>query len=111
MDSPTVTSGLLHIRKRPGDASDIASSTRYIFCDGPRYSCGIGTRSPGVARKRSLLEHARDAGQTVMNVLLLSMPDYFENMPPVAVRMPNGVLTSPATISGPVTAAVASSGY
>ncbi len=29
-----------------------------------------------------------------MNVLLLSMPDYFEHMPPVAVRMPNGALTS-----------------
>ena len=28
-----------------------------------------------------------------MNVLLLSMPDYFEHMPPVAVRMPNGALT------------------
>jgi hypothetical protein len=23
-----------------------------------------------------------------MNVLLLSMPDYFEHMPPIAVRMP-----------------------
>jgi anaerobic magnesium-protoporphyrin IX monomethyl ester cyclase len=29
-----------------------------------------------------------------MNVLLLSMPDYFEHMPPVAVRMPNGALCS-----------------
>src|SRR6266852_418249 len=29
-----------------------------------------------------------------MNVVLLSMPDYFEHMPPVAVRMPNGALTS-----------------
>jgi len=29
-----------------------------------------------------------------MNVLLLSMPDYFEHMPPVAVRMPNGALSS-----------------
>jgi len=31
-----------------------------------------------------------------MNVLLFSMPDYFEHMPPVAVRMPNGALTSVA---------------
>src|SRR5690242_427534 len=31
-----------------------------------------------------------------MNVLLLSMPDYFEHMPPVAVRMPNGALSSQA---------------
>jgi len=29
-----------------------------------------------------------------MNVLLLPMPDYLEHMPPVAVRMPNGALTS-----------------
>ena len=29
-----------------------------------------------------------------MNILLLSMPDYFEHMPPIAVRMPNGALTS-----------------
>lgn len=29
-----------------------------------------------------------------MNVLLLSMPDSFEHMPSVAVRMPNGALTS-----------------
>src|SRR3982075_698003 len=29
-----------------------------------------------------------------MNVLLLSMPDAYEHMPPVAIRMPNGALTS-----------------
>jgi radical SAM superfamily enzyme YgiQ (UPF0313 family) len=29
-----------------------------------------------------------------MNILLLSMPDSFEHMPPVAIRMPNGALTS-----------------
>src|ERR1039457_6345263 len=29
-----------------------------------------------------------------MNVLLLSMPDSFEHMPTVAVRMPNGALCS-----------------
>ena len=29
-----------------------------------------------------------------MRVLLLSMPDSFEHMPPVAIRMPNGALTS-----------------
>jgi anaerobic magnesium-protoporphyrin IX monomethyl ester cyclase len=29
-----------------------------------------------------------------MNILLLSMPDYFEHMPPIVVRMPNGALTS-----------------
>src|SRR5687768_10493292 len=29
-----------------------------------------------------------------MNVLLLSMPDSFEHMPPVVARMPNGALAS-----------------
>src|SRR5271166_877203 len=29
-----------------------------------------------------------------VNILLLSMPDSFEHMPTVAVRMPNGALTS-----------------
>src|SRR5213594_4081773 len=29
-----------------------------------------------------------------MNVLLLSMPDSFEHMPAVGIRMPNGALTS-----------------
>src|ERR1700692_2180045 len=29
-----------------------------------------------------------------MNVLLLSMPDFFDHMPPVSMRMPNGALTS-----------------
>src|SRR5262245_31582144 len=29
-----------------------------------------------------------------MRVLLLSMPDSFEHMPPVAIRMPNGALAS-----------------
>src|ERR1700721_4819854 len=29
-----------------------------------------------------------------MNILLVSIPDSFEHMPPVAIRMPNGALTS-----------------
>src|SRR5271167_3434038 len=29
-----------------------------------------------------------------MNILLLSMPDSFEHMPTIAIRMPNGALTS-----------------
>ena len=29
-----------------------------------------------------------------MNILLLSMPDSFEHMPSLAIRMPNGGLTS-----------------
>src|SRR5262249_40429249 len=31
---------------------------------------------------------------TAVNILLLSMPDSFEHMPPIAVRMPNGALAS-----------------
>src|SRR3977135_4398068 len=34
------------------------------------------------------------AGRAAMNVLLLSMPDSFEHMPPVAIRTPNGALAS-----------------
>ena len=29
-----------------------------------------------------------------MNILLLSMPDSFEHMPEIVIRMPNGALTS-----------------
>src|SRR5262249_89904 len=29
-----------------------------------------------------------------MNILLLSMPDSFEHMPAIAIRIPNGALTS-----------------
>src|SRR4029077_7450391 len=36
----------------------------------------------------------RKAQRKAMNILLLSMPDSFEHMPAVAVRMPNGALTS-----------------
>src|SRR3989442_5691 len=32
--------------------------------------------------------------EVAVNVLLLSMPDSFEHMPPVAIRMPNGALAS-----------------
>src|SRR5499427_2193224 len=35
-----------------------------------------------------------NAGGTPMNILLFSMPDSFEHMPPIAIRMPNGALTS-----------------
>ena len=29
-----------------------------------------------------------------MNVLLFSIPDFFEHMPPAGIRIPNGALTS-----------------
>ena len=33
-------------------------------------------------------------GGEPMNILLFSMPNSFEHMPPIAIRMPNGALTS-----------------
>src|SRR3981189_49796 len=36
-----------------------------------------------------------------MNILLLSMPDWFEHMPPVAIRMPKGALTALARHAAP----------
>src|SRR5437870_6254996 len=44
-----------------------------------------------ISALRQFESSARGIG---MNVLLLSMPDSFEHMPPVAIRMPNGALTS-----------------
>src|SRR5207249_787741 len=38
--------------------------------------------------------HGSILGRLAMNVLLLSMPDSFEHMPTVAIRMPNGALAS-----------------
>src|ERR1700730_14504050 len=35
-----------------------------------------------------------NVGGAPMNILLFSMPDSFEHMPPIAIRMPNGALTS-----------------
>src|SRR5262249_42876943 len=46
------------------------------------------------AAARDTLSTRHQAHGTTMNVLLLSMPDAFEHMPPVAVRMPNGALAS-----------------
>src|SRR2546421_2925834 len=40
------------------------------------------------------LARTRKEGRHLMNVLLLSMPDSFEHMPTVAIRMPNGALAS-----------------
>ena len=42
-----------------------------------------------------------------MNVLLLSMPDSFEHMPSVVIRMPNGALSSLAANLGTHRVAVA----
>src|SRR5438552_2495748 len=35
-----------------------------------------------------------DRGGVPMKILLFSMPDSFEHMPTIAIRMPNGALTS-----------------
>src|SRR4029078_5083822 len=66
-----------------------------------RRSCSIGEfddcRRPGVAdyppnRAESTLAPPSHGGR--MRVLLLSMPDSFEHMAPIAIRMPNGALAS-----------------
>src|SRR5215470_16635414 len=54
----------------------------------------VGVRSRHLECLRLQPVPLGQATKTFMNVLLLSMPDYFEHMPPVAVRMPNGALTS-----------------
>src|SRR6187455_1411498 len=42
-----------------------------------------------------LVRHSTSSNSEVsVNVLLLSMPDSFEHMPTVGIRMPNGALTS-----------------
>src|SRR5262245_23825907 len=46
--------------------------------------------------ERSAIRHKPSAmiGSSRMNVLLLSMPDSFEHMPSIVIRMPNGALSS-----------------
>src|SRR5437870_9463083 len=44
-----------------------------------------------ISALRQFESSARGIG---MNVLLLSMPDSFEHMPSIVIRMPNGALTS-----------------
>src|SRR5947199_3114101 len=44
-----------------------------------------------ISALRQFESSARGIG---MNVLLLSMPDSFEHMPEIVIRMPNGALTS-----------------
>src|ERR1700736_2112419 len=43
---------------------------------------------------RAIAARTTNAGGAPMNILLFSMPDSFEHMPPIAIRMPNGALTS-----------------
>src|SRR6267378_1899663 len=56
--------------------------------------------SPGYRPARPWRYNADESHRTrrgrsgPMNVLLLSMPDSFEHMPAVAIRMPNGALSS-----------------
>jgi radical SAM superfamily enzyme YgiQ (UPF0313 family) len=42
----------------------------------------------------SLLQFQQRPAEVSVNVLLLSMPDSFEHMPTIAIRMPNGALSS-----------------
>ena len=71
-------------RRRPGRAAAGARRPARSRVDARR--SGVQGQSPGTARQ--------NRRETRMNVLLLSMPDSFEHMPPVAIRMPNGALAS-----------------
>src|SRR5690242_1583293 len=52
-------------------------------------------RAKGIAKRHgSSRPGPTNAGGALMNILLFSMPDSFEHMPPIAIRMPNGALTS-----------------
>ena len=52
-------------------------------------------KGEGVAMRPGPLRSGRsNAGGAPMNILLFSMPDSFEHMATIAVRMPNGALTS-----------------
>src|SRR5215831_14417395 len=67
---------------------------RYIFCDGPRYNRGTGTCFPWGCTQ-TVSPRARTRRRTNCDERPSALhADYFEHMPPVAVRMPNGALTS-----------------
>src|SRR5580765_4846901 len=56
-------------------------------------------RERRVTRSRNDFDRETDCSkltsqETPMNILLLSMPDSFEHMAPVAIRIPNGALAS-----------------
>src|SRR5215471_986315 len=51
MDSPTAISGLLHIRRRPGDTSDIALGHGTSFVMDRATIVALAPAFPGVARK------------------------------------------------------------
>src|SRR5271165_3590324 len=64
-------------------------------CETGRFPC-TDRRSFGILSNHSgrCGAHHEDQDSHALNILLLSMPDSFEHMPTVAVRMPNGGLTS-----------------
>src|SRR5437867_1443007 len=84
-------------RDTPGPAAGGTTSARARTwkrsAQGARGCCSRGAilcATPG-AREASVRQAP---GADAMNVLLLSMPDSFEHMPPMAIRMPNGALAS-----------------
>src|SRR5205823_7569599 len=56
--------------------------------------CGCSLSSRTFRRLRAARPEQANAGAAPMNILLFSMPDSFEHMPTIAIRMPNGALTS-----------------
>src|SRR5215467_12337425 len=81
--------GLGNFGFRSPDRS-LRRSPRYAH---PRWPPGQGLRArPGPGSKCG--RWTNECRGAPMNVLLFSMPDSFEHMPPIAIRMPNGALTS-----------------
>lgn len=76
MDSPTLTSGLLRIRERPGIRADVGFSPHYISCLGLATIAQRHTRQ--VVRDTAPLNRA---GQTAMNGLLLFHAGLFRAVP------------------------------
>src|SRR5262245_7042513 len=78
---------------RPTRKGSAAARLACINDGAPAWAKQITRRAPvDTAGHRG--HNNRDARADAVNVLLLSMPDSFEHMAPVAIRMPNGALTS-----------------
>jgi len=54
----------------------------------------LGLPCQGLSLNKAGFIKAQQRKKTAMNILLLSMPDSVEHMPSIAVRMPNGALSS-----------------
>ena len=77
-----------HVWILEGPAPAFVKSEGPLFYGGPLWRIELTSPVWPAARRDIVNSEAH------MNVLLLSMPDSFEHMPPIVVRMPNGALSS-----------------